>query len=94
MEVKILIPVFCQKCGTVYREPVSFCNKCGSKLLFRAVASIPPKPPKPASVENSRNGCLATAIIITVAVAIIVGGIYLIIRFIRWAWDTPMPDLS
>jgi hypothetical protein len=83
------IPVFCEKCGTKFEDPISFCNKCGNELAF-----VPYYPPAEKPIEIDYSGlksCLSTLVFWCIIAALAVGLLYLIVRFIRWAWETPIP---
>jgi hypothetical protein len=74
----------CRACGAPIAALVSFCNTCGADLRSADAK-------KQSIKEPSKRSIMATTVVIyglmaAIAVSALLGALYFLIRFIKWAW--------
>jgi membrane protein YdbS with pleckstrin-like domain len=72
----------CDRCNAVKGKGVRVCTQCGGKFFVT-------RWDRDFSAEVSAAGSAAKVVLV---VAISLGVIWLIVRFIHWAWETPISN--
>lgn len=94
---------FCIGCKRIHIATEGFCETCGLRLykVEGAPAEGGASVPQPAkrrddfasSLPLQLFGGLGMLLLIVAAVGLVVGCLYLGVRFVRWAWDTPVKNV-
>lgn len=85
--------MYCENCGTELEDAERFCHACGTERSSQNAEAIKLLAQELESQDKPHPRLLSAMVIWLVYVVLLLIAGYLIIRAIRWAWDTPIRDI-